>query len=85
MAPLGGSRQCPILSRSSISCYCQALVKSYRLTKHGDLRDWEKCVRIATMIATKLRVTQQSVASPQVIARRKLNQQPPSVYDTDFC
>jgi ribosomal protein S7 len=53
--------------------FCQAL--SYRLAKRSDLNDWEKCVRVATMIAPKLRVTHQSVAGPQVVARRKLNQQ----------
>jgi hypothetical protein len=81
----------PHLSKSDellLTLYVLTLSKAAKLARGKDVAAWEKAVRLALTVATKLRVTPQSVQSPQVLGRRKADnrsfpEQPPWYADLD--
>ncbi len=65
-----------------LACYVQGLAKGQRLARSRDVAAWEKCMRVVLSMATKLRLTPQSL-HPDTVARRKRDQPPPSYYELD--
>jgi hypothetical protein len=54
-----------------LTLYVQALEKAAKLARGNDVAAWEKAVRLALSVGTKLRVTPQSTQDPQALGRRK--------------
>jgi hypothetical protein len=63
----------PHLSKSEplLMLYVLALSKAVKLARGKDVAAWEKAVRLALSVGTKLRITPQSTQDPQALGRRK--------------
>jgi hypothetical protein len=57
-----------------LTLYVLSLSKATQLAKISDVKAWEKVVRLALTIGTKLRVTPQSCLSEDALGRKKLDQ-----------
>ena len=66
-----------------LAAYAQAMAKGYRLARQSDpaaVASWEKVMRVAMALATKLRITAQAQVHPES-AGRKRPMVMPSYYD----
>ncbi len=64
------------LDTPMLTAFAQAAAKTFELSKKHDVQSWERSARIMAMLATRLRITPQSTATAQTLARHRRDQPP---------
>lgn len=64
------------LDMRMLIAFAQASAKTFKLSKRQNVQSWERSARIMAMLATRLRITPQSTATPQTLARPRRDRPP---------
>jgi hypothetical protein len=76
-----------LLDAPMLTAFAQAAAKTISLAKKEGIQAWERSARIMAMLATRLRITPQSTATAQTLARHRRDRPPdhppPWEYPTD--